>query len=298
MTARRSWPGWLGAALLLLSLIVLGPRASAAEDANGPLAPFRIGDGLYYVGATDIASYLIVTRAGLIVIDGGYADTAPQILANIRTLGFDPREVKILLNTHGHLDHAGGLAALKAATGAKVYSSAPDAPLLENGGRGDFALTAPAYRFPPVHVDHIIADNEQVNLGGTILTARLTPGHTRGCTTWTFPVRVAGQLRQALVLCSLSVLPSYRLAGPSPSYPGIAEDYIRSYARLRALPCEVFLGSHGGFFGLERKRQALLAGNLTSFVDPAGCRAFFAGSETRFRATLQRQMAQAARPPR
>lgn len=297
MRARRSWPGWLGAAFLLFSLMLAGPGASAAQDGNEAQAPFRIGEGLYYVGATDIAAYLVVTRAGLIVIDGGYAGTAPQILANIRALGFDPRQVKILLNTHGHLDHAGGLAALKAATGAKVYASALDAPLLERGGRGDFAF-GDRLTFPPVHVDHIVADNEQVNLGGTILTARLTPGHTRGCTTWTFPVRVAGQLRQALVLCSLSVLPGYRLAGPSPSYPGIAEDFTRTYARLRALPCEVFLGSHGGFFGLQAKRRALVAGNLSAFVDPAGCRAFFTGAETRFRATLQRQQAEAARPPR
>ncbi|MFO1015520.1 MAG: subclass B3 metallo-beta-lactamase [Caulobacteraceae bacterium] len=282
---KRRWMSWLTSAALFLCLAI-GPSASAAEDGNAPQTPFKIGDGLYYVGASDIASYLIVTRGGLIVIDGGYASTAPQILANIRRLGFDPRQVKILLNTHGHTDHAGGLAALKAATGAKVYSSALDAPLLEDGGRSDFALGA-AYRFPPVHVDQILADNEQVNLGGTILTARLTPGHTRGCTTWTFPVRVAGTLRHALVLCSLSILPSYRLTGPSPSYPGIAMDFARSYARLKTLPCEVFLGSHGAFFRLQQKRAALLAGNPSAFVDPAGCQAFLRISESRFRTALQ-----------
>lgn len=289
--SKRRWMSWMTSAALFLCLAFTAAPAAPAEDGNAPLAPFRIGEGLYYVGATDIASYLIVTRAGLIVIDGGYADTAPRILANIRALGFDPRQVKILLNTHGHLDHAGGLAALKAATGAKVYASALDAPLLERGGRGDFAF-GDRLTFPPVHVDHIVADDEQVNLGGTILTARLTPGHTRGCTTWTFPVRVAGQLRQALVLCSLSILPGYRLAGPNPSYRGIARDYAGSYARLRALPCEVFLGSHGGFFGLRAKREALLAGNLAAFVDPAGCRAFFTAAEAHYRQTLQRQQAE------
>lgn len=264
-------------------------QAAALPHDNDPVAPFKIGEGLYYVGASDITSFLLKTKAGLILIDGGYETTAPQILANIRTLGFDPKQVKILLSTHAHLDHAGGLAQLKRETGATLYASRLDGELMARGGKGDFGL-GDAYGYPPIRPDRILADGDKVSLGGWILTAHLTPGHTRGCTTWTFPVTIAGQARQALLLCSNSVLPSYRLAGQE-SYPGIAADYERSYATWRRLPCEVFLGSHGMFFGLKAKRAALEAGKADAFVDPAGCRTYFDKSHAAFRAELQRQQA-------
>lgn len=252
---------------------------------NQPAPPVRIGQGLYYVGASDIASYLLVTRAGMILIDGGYDDTAPQILANIRRLGFDPRQIRILLNTHAHLDHAGGLAAIKAATGATLYAAPLDAALIDHGGRNDFSF-GNRLTFPPAHVDRLLSDGQRVSLGGVTLTAHITPGHTRGCTSWTFPVTVAGQVRQALVICSLTVLPNYRLTGPNPSYPGIAADYARSFRTLRALRCDVFLGSHGGFFNLTAKRAAVAAGHADAFVDPVGCRAFLERSEAAYRTRL------------
>lgn len=261
--------------------------AQALPHDNDPLEPFAIADGLYYVGASDIAAYLFKTRAGLILIDGGYDTTAPQILANIRTLGFDPKQVKILLNTHAHLDHAGGLAQLKRETGATLYVSAADGDLMTRGGTGDFGL-GDAAPYPPVTPDRVVADRQKIRLGGVTLTAHLTPGHTRGCTTWTFPVAVAGKVRQALLLCSNSVLPPYRLAGQE-SYPGIAADYERSYGFWRSAPCEVFLGSHGMFFGLKAKREALLAGKADAFVDPAGCKSYFDRSYAGFRAELARQ---------
>ena len=265
---------------------------SGAQDAatwNKPVAPFRIGEGLYYVGALDLTSYLIVTRAGLIVIDGGDAVVGRQVVQNIRTLGFDPAQVKIILNTHQHFDHAAGIPEIrKAAPDAKLYVSGPDAPVVAAGGKGDPYLKGKTYEYEPTPVDHVLKDGETVSLGGWTLTAHVTGGHTAGCTTWTFPVTVAGKVRQALVHCSSSVLPGYRL-GRTETYPGITAAYQKSFATWKTLPCEVFLASHGAFFDLTAKRAKLDAGQADAFVDPAGCRSFYAKQEATFRAELAKQ---------
>jgi metallo-beta-lactamase class B len=255
--------------------------APAFAAMNGPQAPFKIADGLYYVGMSDVTSYLIVTRDGYILIDGGFEQSAPAILDHIRALGFNPRKVKYLLNSHAHFDHTGGLAALKAATGARFVASAADAPILEAGGHHDFALGDSAL-FPPIKPDRIIADGESVSLGGVSITAHVTAGHTKGCTTWTLPVKVDGKAETVLFLCSLTVLPSFRLIGNS-NYPGQAADFERTFATLRGLKCEVFLASHGSFFDLKGKLARLRAGAKPNpFVDPEGCRAFFAKAEAVF----------------
>lgn len=266
--------------------------AQALPHDNDPVKPFKIGEGLYYVGASDITSFLFVSKAGMILLDGGYDTTAPQILANIRALGFDPKQVKILISTHAHLDHAGGFAQLKRETGAILYASAADGALMARGGKRDFGLKDSA-PYPPVTPDRTLTDGQKVSLGGWTLTAHLTPGHTRGCTTWTFPVTVAGKVRQGLVLCSNSVLSMYRLDAAHESYPGIAADYEKSYATWRSLPCEVFLGSHGQFFNMKAKRAALEAGKADAFVDPAGCKAWFDKGYASFRAELSKQQASA-----
>src|ERR1700759_4340374 len=224
-----------------LSFVPAGSAELSARFAamNQPLAPFRIADNLYYVGASDVTSYLIVTKDGLIVLDSGFEQTVPQILANIRTLGFDPKNVKFLLNSHAHFDHAGGLAALKAATGATLVISAPDAPMIEAGGHGDFALHDTAL-FAPVKPDRIIADGEKITLGGVTLTAHITAGHTQSCTTPAMPGAVGGKPENALFLCILSVLDEFRLIG-DPNYPTQAADFEKSFAALRGLKCDVFL---------------------------------------------------------
>jgi metallo-beta-lactamase class B len=276
-----------------LSAAVLGAAAfvspAVAAEADAPTQPFKIGEGLYYVGSVDYASYLLTSKAGLIVLDGGDAETGKQILANIRTLGFDPANVKVLLNTHQHFDHAAGLAALKkAAPGAKLYASAPDGPIIADGGRGDPFLKGARFEYEPVKPDVTLADGQKVAFGGWTLTAHVTGGHTKGCTTWTFPVTVAGKVRQAQVHCSSSVLPGYKL-GKTETYPGQTADYEKSFATWKSLPCDVFLASHASFFGLAAKKQALDAGKLDAFVDPAGCKAFYAKQEAAFRAELKRQ---------
>ena len=275
-----------------ITAAVFACAASAAEDAGDqPYPPFKIGEGLYYVGSSDYTSYLIVTKAGLIVIDGGDAATGHQVVGNIRRLGFDPRQVKVLVNTHQHFDHAAGLAELRKISGAKLYASAADGAIIAAGGRGDPFLKGARFEYEPVKPDVILEDGQKVSLGGWTLTAHVTGGHTKGCTTWTFPVTVAGKVRQALVHCSSSVLPGYKLVGTE-TYPGMRADYEKSFATWKTLPCEVFLASHAQFFNLAAKRKALDAGKADAFVDPQGCKAFYAGSEAAFRAELKKQQGQ------
>jgi len=274
------------------TLFLLYPRALQSaygfiQQDNNQRPPLTIARGVYWVGASDVASYLIETSDGLILIDGGYADTAPQIIANVEALGFSMRDVRILLNTHAHFDHAAGLAALKAASGAELYASAADAVQLRRGGRGDFYLRD-FWRYPPVEVDRELTDREQVTLGGVTLTAQLTPGHTKGCTSWTFPVTLSdGRAAQALIICSLSTL-TFDLSD-NPDYPEIADDFARTYDRLQSLSCEVFLGAHGRWFDIEGKRARIAAGEADAFYDPQGCAAYLASERATFEAELARQ---------
>ena len=284
--------------LAVLSLVAAGALAAAAAAPAGrtatpgnlPFAPFKLAEGLYYVGASDYTSYLIVTKDGLIVIDGGDAPTGKQVVANIRTLGFDPAKVKVLLNTHAHFDHAAGLAEIKraAAPDVKFYASAKDGAVIAAGGKGDPFLKGARFEYEPVKPDVIVADGDKVTLGGLTLTAHITAGHTMGCTTWTFPVTVAGKTRQALDFCSASVLSGYKL-GKTETYPGQTADYQKTFATLKTLPCEVFVAAHGGFFNMHEKRAKLDAGQADAFVDPAGCKAFFARTEAAFEAELKKQ---------
>ena len=280
----------LGAVAISAAVFTSAQAQPAAEpDPHAPFPPFKIGEGLYYVGASDYASYLIVTKAGLIVIDGGDAPTGHQVVGNIRSLGFDPANIKILLNSHEHFDHAAGLAELKrAAPGAKFYASAADGRIIAAGGRGDPFLKGERFYYEPVKPDVILKDGQRVSLGGWTLTAHITPGHTPGCTTWTFPVTVAGKVRQALDHCSSSVLPGYKL-GKTETYPGQTADYEKSFATWKTLPCEVFIASHGQFFDMRAKKAKLDAGQADAFVDPQGCKAFYAKAEAAFRAALKQQ---------
>lgn len=266
----------------------LAARELSPEDAerNAPVAPFRIADRLYYVGTRDISAYLIDSGAGLILLDAGYEATAPLVVASIRTLGFDPGKIRLLLNSQAHFDHAGGLAAIKAKTGAKLLASRADAPLLESGGVDDPHFGGELL-FPPVKVDRSVRDGERLRLGRVALTAHLTPGHSPGCTTYTLPVIDKGRTYVAKFNCSTSV-PGYRLAGNA----ALIAQYEATFARLKRLPCDIPLNAHGGFFGLDAKRAALAAGAKDNpFIDKAGCRAAIDRSEAAFRAQLAREIA-------
>src|SRR5215213_6807247 len=188
---------------------------------NQPVAPFRITGNLYYVGASDVTSFLIATPKGHILLDGGFVETAPMIVANIRRLGFDPKDVRVLLSSHAHFDHAGGLAELKRVTGATFYASRRDLPLLARGGRDDPQF-GDRFPFPPIEADRILGDGTRVSLGGTTLVAHMTPGHTPGCTTWT--TRIGN--RDVVFVGSPTVPSDYRLRN-NPRYPDAIEDYRR-----------------------------------------------------------------------
>jgi metallo-beta-lactamase class B len=265
------------------------PQADAtSRSRNQPVAPFRIIGNLYYVGASDITSYLIVTPAGDILLDGGFVETAPQIEANIQKLGFHLSDVKILLNSHAHYDHAGGLAELKRATGASLHASSADAALLASGGHNDFFF-GNTLTFPSVKPDRLLNDGDLVSLGGITLTAHVTAGHTKGCTSWATTVEENGKAYPVVFVCSTSVLAGYRLVN-NPAYPAIAEDYAKTFQILRSLPCEVFLASHGAFFDLTGKREALARGAKPNpFIDAAGYRAYLDRSEASFQEELRRQ---------
>lgn len=262
--------------MLLMMLLVALQADPVSRSWNQPVEPFRIAGNLYYVGASDVTSYLITTPKGHIVIDGGFAETAPMIVANIRKLGFDVEDVKILLSSHAHYDHAGGLAELKRLTGATLYASAGDLPQLARGGLDDPQF-GNRFPFPPVYADRIVRHGQKISLGGTTLTAHITPGHTRGCTTWTMKVNGL----DVVFLGSPSVPSGYRLIG-NRAYPDAVSDYRRQFEILRALPVDIFLASHGNFFDLEKKRALAGDGKPNPFVDREGYHRFVTAAERRF----------------
>jgi metallo-beta-lactamase class B len=242
---------------------------------NEPVEPFRILDNIYYVGAAEVTSFLIATPRGHILLDGGLPETVPIILRSIEKLGFKAADVRILINSHGHVDHAGGLAELKRVTGATFFATAGDVPLLARGGRDDPQFRE-KYPYPPVYADRILRDGQILILGGVKMTAHLTPGHTRGCTTWS--MKAAG--KDVLFLCSPTIPSEYRIVG-NPLYPDAVSDYQRQFRVLNSLPCEVFLGAHASFFELEEKRKRRVGGDELAFVDPGGCASFIQRAEQR-----------------
>ncbi len=235
---------------------------------NQPTAPFRIIGNIYYVGASDISAFLITTSEGYILLDSGLPETVPQIEQNMKTLGFSMSDIKILISHHSHIDHAGGLARLKDITGASLMASEADSILLENGGKNDFHF-GDRYAFPPVKVDRILHDQDQVIIGNTILTAYLTPGHTKGCISVTMKVQEGDSTLDVVFMGSISI-PGYTLVN-NRNYPNICADYEYSFQRLKTLPCDVFLSFHGYCFSLKEKKFALDAQpEKNPFIDPLG----------------------------
>ena len=275
-----------------LALILTAARAVFAQadetsrGRNQPVAPFHIAGNIYYVGANEIASYLITSSKGHFLLDGGFAETAPQIERNIAQLGFKLSDVKFLLSSHAHMDHAGGLAELKRLTGAKLVASEGDAELLRSGGKGDFRF-GDTLTFPPVQPDRIIHDGEQVQLDDQVMTAHLTPGHTRGNTSWTTKIHEGGKTYDVVFVGSQSSL-DYEFVGQE-SYPGIRADFERSFALLKRLPCDIPLGSHASFFHLNEKRERLARGEPNVFVDPQGYKTYLEESEKDFRDKVAQQ---------
>jgi metallo-beta-lactamase class B len=264
--------------VLLVFLLALGAQQTASdrEAWNQPVEPLRIVGNVYYVGAAGVSAFLIRTDDGAILIDGGLPETAPHIAASIAKLGVDIRDVKVLLNSHAHYDHGGGLAELKRLTGASLAVSGPDADRLEQGEPS----------MPAVRVDRRLADGDTVRLGGTTLTANVTPGHTKGCTTWTMMTRERQRDYRVLFHCSTSVVDT--LVG-NRTYPNIVSDYERTFARLRDMKADVFLANHPMFFRMSEKRAAITPGAPNPFVDPSELHRFNVRQDARFRAALEKE---------
>lgn len=257
---------------------------------NRPTEPFRIIGNVHYVGTEQLAAYLLTSKRGHILIDGGMPESADQIAANVRRLGFRVEDIEIMLVNHAHMDHAGGLARLKRLTGAKLLASAGDRPELENGR---IAYRDQAWPFPAVKVDGVLREGQRVRVGDTVLTTHLTPGHTKGCTSWTTRARETARPVDVLFACSLSVAEQPLLRDAR--YPQASADFRRTFAKLRGMKADVFLNYHAEGFDLAGKRQRLLSGNRLAFVDKAELSRQIARAQASFEADLARERAKTAR---
>lgn len=289
----------------LFLLLVCCPQSILAEGDPSwttPIAPFRIADNLYYVGSEGLASYLVVTPKGNILINANLAGSPPQIRASVEKLGFHWSDIQILLNSQAHFDHMGGAAEVVRETHAKNMVMAGDGSVVETGARTDFLSPSPNIApYAPVHVDRVLHDGDTVSLGGVTLIAHKTAGHTRGCTTWTMrshiPGEQTGTIRNIVIVGGVGFWSEYHFVatpGHPVSYPGIAQDFQHTFATLRALPCDVFLGAHGGYFNMLAKLKRYPQDGPRVFIDPAGYQAFVADAQQTFRKALSHQEAAAA----
>jgi metallo-beta-lactamase class B len=253
------------------------------------IPPFRIAGNLYYVGSEDLASYLIVTPKGNILINSTLAANVPLIRRNVWALGFRFSDIRILLISHAHYDHCGGSARIKQLIGAKYFVVDGDVPVVESGGKADYQYGRdPTMYFVPAKVDRVLHDGDTVKLGGTVLTAHLTAGHTRGTTTWTFDEAEAGKTLHVVIVGGPNLNPRTKLVG-NPVYPKIAADFQHGFAVMKSLPCDVFLGAHGSYFDLTEKLARMKNGEHDVFIDPDGYNAYIADREQAFEAELKRQ---------
>ena len=248
------------------------------DDQTTAFPPHRVIGNIYYVGTKSLASFLVATPQGLILINSSYELNVPVIQKSVDALGFKFADIKILLGSHAHGDHMEGDAAVKALSGAQVVAMAEDVPALEKmrpGGK-------------PHPIDRVIHDGDEVTLGGTTLVAHLTPGHSRGCTTWTLKVTDGGRSLDVVIVGSLGVNPGFQLVNNAEA-PAIADEYRRAFTVSRALPCDVPLASHPAMYTMAEKYQRLAAGGPNPFIDPSGYVKELDLTEAMFQAVLAAQ---------
>lgn len=295
------------AALLASSLLV--PRTHTQQPSRGqgntanassctndpswtaPQRPFRIYGNTWYVGPRGLTVLLITAATGDTLIDGGVPRHAQLIEANIRHLGIKLHDIKWILNSHAHCDHAGGLAQLAHDTGAQLIASTADVPLLESGGHDDPEY-GDRFPFPSVPVRRTVTDGESLHLGTLVLTAHSTPGHTKGNTTWTWTSCEGQRCLHMVDVGSLSA-PDFKLLG-NPKYPSIVKDFEYSFAMVAALPCDIALGPHPQMVEFWQRVAKREHGDADALIDPAGCRAYANGARERFAAQLAKQRAASA----
>jgi metallo-beta-lactamase class B len=279
------------AALAAVAMLNTALAAQPNPAWTHPFPAHHIAGNLYYVGSEDLASYLIVTPQGDILINSSLEASVPLIRKSVESLGFRFTDIKILLISHAHYDHCAGSALVKKLTGAKYYAMDADVPVVESGGRSDFQYGADStMQFPPAKVDRILHDGDQVRLGDAVLTAHLTPGHTKGTTTWTLDETEAGKTLHVVIVGSPNVNPGYKLVD-NQTYPRIASDYAHGFQVLENLPCDVFLGAHGSYYDMKEKFQRWKQGDRGAFIDPQGYRDYIAEREQAFEVELKRQQA-------
>ena len=276
--------------------------AAAAHGANGvneawnrPIEPYRVAGNIYYVGTNYLASFLVVTPQGLILLNSDFEESVPLVRASIEKLGYRFIDVRYLLSSQAHNDHSAGNFLVKELTGAKVLAMEGDDDIIANGGKGDFRFDG-EISWKPCKVDRVLHDGDRVTLGGVTLVAHKTPGHTKGCTTWTTTVEEDGRKLNVVIVGGTGINPGVVLMN-NPKYPAIVADYERTFKILRSLDCDLFLGAHGVYYGMDEKLTRLKAGDKPNpFIDPAGYREFIDRSEKAFRDQLASEKRAAGKP--
>lgn len=279
------------AALAATAMALAAAPAVAQANWNTPAEPYHVIDNVWNVGTEGLSAFLFTTAEGHILLDGTTPEGAAIVEANIVKAGFKLADVKILINSHAHFDHSGGLAKLKAATGATLAAMEGDVSALEGG----FYLGSEdrkAFNAPPVKVDRVLKDGDTVKLGDFTLTAHLTPGHSRGCTSWGATLGDDGKWYEALVFCSATVAAN-RITPPL-QYEGIVEDYRKTFVKTKAMKVDVPLAPHPEFFGLAEKAQTAKANpeGANPFIDPEAFQVLIARLEADFERTLKERSAQ------
>lgn len=276
-----------------LAGLAFASAAAAAQnpaDWTRPVEPFRIVGNVYYVGTKGLGAYLITSPKGHVLLDSTLAQNVAQVERNIEILGFRLKDVKLLIENHAHADHVGGLARLKADTGAPLWASEGDRWALEHGRQfGD--TNYGVLTFPAVKVDQVVQDGETIHVGGTALTAWITAGHTRGCTSWSLPVEEAGRRLDVLFLCSITVAGN-RLVG-NRAYPEIASDFRRTFTRLQTMKADVVLTGHPEAADVLARHARQQAGDAQAFVDPEELQHITAASRAAFETELAKATAAA-----
>jgi metallo-beta-lactamase class B len=274
--------------LATLSMLALGCAVVGQGPFYEPFPAHKVIGNVYYVGSRDLATYLITTPEGHILINSGFERTVPLIQKSVESLGFKMTDVKILLASHAHSDHVAGHARLRELTGAKVYVMRGDDQVIASGGKGQYLYTeAEAWR--PCVVDRVLKDGTTVTLGEAQLTARLTPGHTRGCTTWLMRATDGGKSFNVVIIGSPNVNPGYVLVN-NRDYPEIAADYEKTFRLLKSFPCDIFLGAHGSYYGMEAKyARAQKNPNANPFIDREGYHAYVDDRAKAFREAVMKQ---------
>ncbi len=284
---------WRTCSIALFVALVFTARLAAQNPPSWtqPFPPFHIAGNLYYVGSEELASYLVVTPKGNILINSSFDANVPLIQKSMEQLGFRFSDIKILLISQGHNDHCASAALVKKLTGAQYFVMDADVPVVESGGKADFQYGAqPEMRFPPAKVDRMLHDGDTVWLGDAVLTAHLTAGHNKGTTTWTMDERESGRTLHVVIVGGPNVNPGYKLVG-NKAYPQIAEDFHHGFQVLKSLPCDIFLGAHGSYYGLQAKYKRWQHGDRNAFIDPLGYKSYIDDRERAFEAELKRQAA-------